>query len=304
MLDSLRNFISELTGGEKHPGRFEENDYRLAAAALLIHASAIDGTMTDAERDKLRAVLKSRFALDDAATDELIDAGTLAENEAVDLYHFTSLINRSLDEQGRLGIVEMMWEIVFADGRVNEFEDNLMWRAADLLGVSSRDRIALRQRVPAKRRERRRKACRRGDGGDGDVDLQARHGDHRRLGRDRRGARARVRAQRPRGGAGRAAREGDGAARDRDRGAGAIQAARHHRRSAAPDAPARIAHELLGRGLEPAIVVNNAGFGLHGAAAELDRAEQLAMIDLNVRALTDLSLRWIDGIVKHTAAAS
>src|SRR6185436_13431027 len=65
------------------------------------------------------------------------------------------------------------------------------------------------------------------------------------------------------------------------------------------DAPARIAHELLGRGLEPAIVVNNAGFGLHGPAADIDRAEQLAMIDLNVRALTDLSLRWIDGIVKH-----
>jgi short-subunit dehydrogenase len=65
------------------------------------------------------------------------------------------------------------------------------------------------------------------------------------------------------------------------------------------DAPARIAHELLGRGLEPAIVVNNAAFGLHGPAAEVDRAEQLAMIDLNVRALTDLSLRWIDGIVKH-----
>ncbi len=65
------------------------------------------------------------------------------------------------------------------------------------------------------------------------------------------------------------------------------------------DAPARIAHELLSRGLEPAIIVNNAGFGLHGPAAEIDRGEQLAMIDLNVRALTDLSLRWIDGIVKH-----
>ena len=65
------------------------------------------------------------------------------------------------------------------------------------------------------------------------------------------------------------------------------------------DAPARIAHELLGRGLEPAIVVNNAGFGLHGEAASIDRAEQLAMLDLNVRALTDMSLRWIDGIVKH-----
>lgn len=66
-----------------------------------------------------------------------------------------------------------------------------------------------------------------------------------------------------------------------------------------PDAPARVAHELLQQGLEPSIVVNNAGFGLHGLAGELDRGEQLGMIDLNVRALTDLSLRWIDGIRRH-----
>jgi len=147
MLDSLKNFISELTGGEKHPDRFEQNDYRLAAAALLIHASTIDGNMTGSEREKLHALVKSRFALDDAATEELIDVSMLAENEAVDLYRFTSLINRTLDEAGRLGIVEMMWEMIFVDGRVNEFEDNLMWRVADLLGVSSRDRIALRRRV-------------------------------------------------------------------------------------------------------------------------------------------------------------
>jgi uncharacterized tellurite resistance protein B-like protein len=151
MLDLLRNFVSDLTGGDKHPARFEENDYRLTAAALLIHASTIDGQVSAAERDKLRSVLKSHFALDDAATAELIDMGTQAEQEAVDLYHFTSLISRSLDEAGRLGIVEMMWEIVLADGRVTEFEDNLMWRAADLLGVSSRDRIALRQRVAGER---------------------------------------------------------------------------------------------------------------------------------------------------------
>jgi len=65
------------------------------------------------------------------------------------------------------------------------------------------------------------------------------------------------------------------------------------------DAPARISHELISHGLEPAIVVNNAGFGLLGPATELDRAEQLAMIDLNVRTLTDLSLRWIESITRH-----
>jgi uncharacterized tellurite resistance protein B-like protein len=151
MLESLKNLISELTGGDKHPARFEGNDYRLAAAALLVHAATIDGSETAAEQEKLRSVLKARFSLDDAATDELIEAATAAERDAVDLYHFTSLLNRSLDEEGRRGIVEMMWEIVFADGRVGEFEDNLMWRAADLLGVSSRDRIALRRRIAGER---------------------------------------------------------------------------------------------------------------------------------------------------------
>ena len=61
----------------------------------------------------------------------------------------------------------------------------------------------------------------------------------------------------------------------------------------------RLAEELAARGLEPAIVVNNAGFGLYGEAARLDRAAQLDMIDLNMRALTDLSLRFIDGMARH-----
>lgn len=65
------------------------------------------------------------------------------------------------------------------------------------------------------------------------------------------------------------------------------------------DAPARISHELIARGLEPAVVINNAGFGLLGAAVALDRTEQLAMIDLNVRTLTDMSLRWIESLTRH-----
>ena len=78
-------------------------------------------------------------------------SATLVEGEAVDLYHFTSVIMRSLDEDGRKRIVQMMWELVYADGQVSEFEDNVVWRAADLLGVSSRDRIDLKRRVAERR---------------------------------------------------------------------------------------------------------------------------------------------------------
>jgi uncharacterized tellurite resistance protein B-like protein len=80
----------------------------------------------------------------------LIASATLVEGDAVDLYHFTSVIMRSVDEAGRLRIVEMMWELVYADGQVSEFEDNVVWRAADLLGVSSRDRIDLKHSVAAR----------------------------------------------------------------------------------------------------------------------------------------------------------
>jgi len=151
MFEAFRKFLGDVTEGGKHPGRFEPNDYRLAAAALLVHTAAIDGNISDVERQRIHSVIKRAFGLDEAATRELVEEATEAEHEAIDLYHFTSLINRSLDEDGRRRVVEMMWEIVYADGCVSEFESNLIWRAADLLGISSRERIELGQRVANQR---------------------------------------------------------------------------------------------------------------------------------------------------------
>ena len=68
---------------------------------------------------------------------------------------------------------------------------------------------------------------------------------------------------------------------------------------AAPEAAARIGEALSARELEPQFVVNNAGFGLVGGAADLDRDEQLGMIDLNMRTLTDLSLGFVDSLARH-----
>ena len=150
MFQGFRKFLSEVSEGDKHPAHFGHDDYRLAAAALLVHAAAIDGDVSDVERDKLHILIKQQFDLDETTTDELLVEATQAENASIDLYHFTSLINRSLEEDGRRRVVEMMWEMVYADGRVSEFERNLIWRAADLLGVSSRERIELGQRVASR----------------------------------------------------------------------------------------------------------------------------------------------------------
>ena len=148
MLDGLRQFIADVVSPAAHTDRrFDDTGANLAATALLIHVVSLDGEPSDIEKRKLHGLIESRFGLDPGTADQLIAAATLVEGDAVDLYHFTSVIMRSVDDVGRLRIVEMMWELVYADGRVSEFED---WRAADLLGVSSRDRIDLKHRVAAR----------------------------------------------------------------------------------------------------------------------------------------------------------
>ncbi len=124
-----------------------EQELHLAAAALLIHAAMVDGTLMPSERNRVEHLLKTRFDLDDDALSRLMREGEAAEREAVDLYSFTSVLKRELDQEGRQRIVGMLWEIVYADGEVHEFESNLVWRVAELLGVSTRDRVRLRKAV-------------------------------------------------------------------------------------------------------------------------------------------------------------
>ena len=151
MLDGLRKFIADIVAPQAQDRAFGDSDYRLAATALLIHVISLDGEPTEAERRKLHGLIESHFSLDRGTADRLIASATRVEGEAVDLYHFTSLIMRSLEEKGRKRIVEMMWELVYADGQVTEFEDNVVWRASDLLGVSQRDRIDLKHVVASRR---------------------------------------------------------------------------------------------------------------------------------------------------------
>jgi uncharacterized tellurite resistance protein B-like protein len=81
----------------------------------------------------------------------LIHDAAGADQNAVDLYHFTRQLSDVLDDEGRQRTVKMMWQVIYVDERVSEFESNIIWRTADLLGVSSRQRIELRQLVAADR---------------------------------------------------------------------------------------------------------------------------------------------------------
>jgi uncharacterized tellurite resistance protein B-like protein len=147
-LGSIKTFISTLAQGAGSPNQSEDK-VRLATAALLIRVATADSEMSDVRRKRLHRILKTNFGLDDLSTDQLIKDAFAAERSSIDLYQFTRQINNTLDEEGRRRIVKMMWEAIYVEGSLNGFEGNIIWRTADLLGVSSRQRIEIRQQIAA-----------------------------------------------------------------------------------------------------------------------------------------------------------
>jgi len=152
MFAAIKNFLSEL-GQTDAQSRFGEDDYRVAAVALLVHVADADGVTDAAECRRLKTLVRDQYGLDANAAAALIREAQQSEREAVDFYHFTHVLKRNLDEEGRHKIIEMMWDIAFADGVADEIEDNVVWRVSELLGVSNRDRVLLRQKVAAETKE-------------------------------------------------------------------------------------------------------------------------------------------------------
>lgn len=148
MLDRLLNFLRRLPGdaGPETDGSGAD-DPRVAAAALMFHVIDADGVRDDAERQRLRQVLARAHDLSGSELEAVMRQGEAAEREAVDLYAFTSVLNRHLDEAARIEFIGVLWEMVYADGERHELEENVVWRVAELIGVSSRDRILMRQKV-------------------------------------------------------------------------------------------------------------------------------------------------------------
>ncbi len=121
-------------------------DAKLAVAALLIHLANIDGEVRPEEMAAVATALKGHFELDDTQIEELLEIAGRKSADAVDLYRFTSVITR-LEMEQRIQIISMMWSVVYADEENHELEDNLVWRVAELIGVSGRERTLLRAQM-------------------------------------------------------------------------------------------------------------------------------------------------------------
>ena len=146
MLERLKSFLGALPG-KSGAGEAGADDPRVAAAVLLLMIADADGDRGQEERAMLRQTLAETYALSRKQTERIVASAEIAGNEAIDLFAFTSVLNRALDEAGRIEFVGLLWEMVYADGEMNEIEDNLVWRVAELIGVAARDRVRMRRLV-------------------------------------------------------------------------------------------------------------------------------------------------------------
>jgi uncharacterized tellurite resistance protein B-like protein len=153
MFDKLFNFLNSL-GEDSQASRstsdYADNDPRLCATALMYHVIRADGVLRDVEKERFEALVRQENNIDSAELDKLLEAAKLADNEAVDLYKFTSVLRMGLEMEDRVHFVELLWELVYSDGERHELEDNVVWRISELLGVDGRDRVSMRQRVQSR----------------------------------------------------------------------------------------------------------------------------------------------------------
>jgi uncharacterized tellurite resistance protein B-like protein len=147
MFDRFQQFLRDFAGEGDRKRALTRDDPRVAMAALFFHVIEADGVVSSGETETLRVALREEYDLSDSELEAIVRAGRKADDEAVDLFRFTSVLKRSLDAEQKVGLIELMWELVYADGIRHELEDNMVWRIAELLGVSARDRVLMRQRV-------------------------------------------------------------------------------------------------------------------------------------------------------------
>ncbi|CAM5775947.1 hypothetical protein LMIY3S_05280 [Labrys miyagiensis] len=149
MLARLQRLIRGFApGGSAKPRYvFDETDHRVAAAGLLVYAMNVDGVQSPAEKKRVESLIQERFSLDAEETQALLAAAGERNRNALDFNDFTGIVKRAYNVEGRERIIEMMWEIVFADQVLHEFEDNLVWRVAEALGVPVQTRNVIRGRV-------------------------------------------------------------------------------------------------------------------------------------------------------------
>jgi uncharacterized tellurite resistance protein B-like protein len=133
------------------PAPAPANDLRLSVAVLLLEAARQDDQFDARERATIESLLTGRFALSNAECASLMAAAEARASQMTQLHGHTSHIAEAMAPNDRIHLIEMLWDVAYADGVLDPEEDLLIRRIAGLVYVSDRDRVLARQRVLARK---------------------------------------------------------------------------------------------------------------------------------------------------------
>lgn len=146
MIAKLKKLLASRQGKEAELTA-DTDTLRLATAALLMEAACMDGHADEDEIAIVTALLGDHFALHPDEAEELAQAGREAVAASVELYGFTRTIKDSFNHEDRVRMIEMLWQVAYADGILHDFEANLVRRVCGLIYVPDRESGEARKRV-------------------------------------------------------------------------------------------------------------------------------------------------------------
>lgn len=148
MIEAIKRFFSERIDGQAKPETgSEEQRMRLATAALLIETARADHSENDVEFVTLERALERTFSLSTEQTQELVRLAAEEVEASTSHYQFTSLINASFTLEQKVYVIELMWQVAYADGHLDKYEEYLVRRISELIYVPHRDFVAAKHRV-------------------------------------------------------------------------------------------------------------------------------------------------------------
>ena len=143
----MLRFFDQLLAGSPAPEIDADEKLRLAATALLFRALYVDGHADPREEDSIRRIVGTEFGLGADEVSTLMDDARKAAVEAADLYGWTRLINAEYEYDEKCYLMEILWQVVLADGVIDDLESALMRRLAGLIHVEDADSARARQRA-------------------------------------------------------------------------------------------------------------------------------------------------------------
>jgi len=150
MLNVMKKFFQQDAAPEDKVELKEEDRaerIQVATCALLLEVANSDDEFSDIERDNIVQILEKDFELSDEYAKELMELSDKEREESIDLWHFTNLINEHYSIEEKIRIIEMVWKVIYADGKLDKYEDHLAHKLSNLLKLTHEQLIDAKLKV-------------------------------------------------------------------------------------------------------------------------------------------------------------